>query len=383
MFRWMITAVVAALFAAPAAAQSISPTSFSDTVGVGGMTMETFTVTTGAEGPATNLVDIVFLADNTGSMGSAIGTVKANATSLLADILATGLDAHFGVASYFGDPIEGVTPGGPSLGNFGNAFNLITQLTDDSTAITAGINAWFASGGGDGPEGGLFALQQLATSGANTSGGIGTGLDPLWRPGAQKVIVWFGDINQHDETVDVAEAIAALTGEDVIVIAISTQPGPTLGLDGTCCGGAHNHGPDQAADIVAATGGLDLTSSTSGIVDAIVAAVSDVTSTIDLSLIPANGDFSGLTIDVTCISVEGCDGVGAGESRDFKVTFTGDTPGSYAFDLVVPGLSGVASAIDITVTGELSEVPVPAALPLLLTGLAGLGFASRRRRPRG
>jgi hypothetical protein len=31
---------------------------------------------------------------------------------------------------------------------------------------------------------------------------------------------------------------------------------------------------------------------------------------------------------------------------------------------------------------DISEVPVPAALPLLLSGLAGLGFASRRRRKR-
>lgn len=36
--------------------------------------------------------------------------------------------------------------------------------------------------------------------------------------------------------------------------------------------------------------------------------------------------------------------------------------------------------VDIVGAGRVSEVPVPAALPLLLTGIAGLGFVSRRRK---
>ncbi len=45
----------------------------------------------------------------------------------------------------------------------------------------------------------------------------------------------------------------------------------------------------------------------------------------------------------------------------------------------IPGGSGDGFLVKY-VTAEVSEVPLPAALPLLLSGVAGLGFASRRRR---
>ncbi|WP_428407473.1 VPLPA-CTERM sorting domain-containing protein [Hyphococcus sp.] len=45
----------------------------------------------------------------------------------------------------------------------------------------------------------------------------------------------------------------------------------------------------------------------------------------------------------------------------------------------IPGGSGDGFRVKY-VTAEVSDVPVPAALPLLLSGIAGLGFASRRRK---
>lgn len=379
MIRKLLIAAGAAMFSLPAAAQSITPDSFSDMIDVGGMTMETFTVTTPDTGPATDLVDIFFLADNTGSMGSEIAAVQTGAAGLLTDILGTGLDAAFGVGAYFGDPVEGVALGGPGIGQMGSgaAYSLITPITTDTMAVTDGIDDWTASGGGDTPEGGLFALHQVATEGGATDGvgssdgGVGTGLTTGWRAGSTKVIVWFGDRGQHEETVDVAEAISALTGEDVIVVAISV--GGDLNSSGDT--------PGQATAIADATGGLDLTGVTSStIVDTILAAVGDVTSTIDLDLV-ASTSFPGLDVMIECVSVAGCDGVGAGESRDFKVKYTGAMAGLYEFDLCVPGLKGVCSAQSILVKGDRpSDVPVPAALPLLISGLAGLGFASRRKK---
>lgn len=51
-------------------------------------------------------VDILFLSDNTGSMGNAISNVKTNAQSLLSQLSANYNDVQFGVARYYGAPKE-------------------------------------------------------------------------------------------------------------------------------------------------------------------------------------------------------------------------------------------------------------------------------------
>ncbi len=56
---------------------------------------------------------------------------------------------------------------------------------------------------------------------------------------------------------------------------------------------------------------------------------------------------------------------GAGDLIDFVVT--GDAR---------PSIAGIDPGLQFQIT----EVPIPAALPLLLSGIAGLGFASRRRK---
>ncbi|MGF1606804.1 MAG: hypothetical protein ACFB22_10740 [Rhodothalassiaceae bacterium] len=71
----IIGAMAGSLVGIPAFAQSILPTSFSDSIAIGGSTSETFTVTLPSDGPATSLVDIIFLADNTGSLGGEIFNV--------------------------------------------------------------------------------------------------------------------------------------------------------------------------------------------------------------------------------------------------------------------------------------------------------------------
>ncbi len=51
-------------------------------------------------------LDVLFLADNTGSMGSAISNVQDNARSLLNELSADYDDVQVGVARYYGDPKE-------------------------------------------------------------------------------------------------------------------------------------------------------------------------------------------------------------------------------------------------------------------------------------
>ena len=64
------------------------------------------------------------------------------------------------------------------------------------------------------------------------------------------------------------------------------------------------------------------------------------------------------TIDITNINVLGLLGTGA----------------RFVLTALTPGAGFTVARFDV------SDVPVPAALPLLLSGLAGLGFASRRRK---
>ena len=55
--------------------------------------------------------DVVFLMDNTGSMGGPINSTKRNAQSILdaisgGDPRFAGIDTHYGVSTYWGDPRE-------------------------------------------------------------------------------------------------------------------------------------------------------------------------------------------------------------------------------------------------------------------------------------
>jgi len=88
-------------------------------------------------------------------------------------------------------------------------------------AVQSAVNVWTAAEGSDSSEGQLWALQQVATDPA-----IG------WRPGAKRIVVWFGDAPGHDPVcaaisgaaADVTEATAtaALQAASITVVAVST-----------------------------------------------------------------------------------------------------------------------------------------------------------------
>ncbi|MDG2272914.1 MAG: hypothetical protein P8L39_11460, partial [Halioglobus sp.] len=55
--------------------------------------------------------DVVFLMDNTGSMGSMISSTRNNAAAILnaisgGDERFEGIDVQYGLATYWGDPLE-------------------------------------------------------------------------------------------------------------------------------------------------------------------------------------------------------------------------------------------------------------------------------------
>jgi von Willebrand factor type A domain/Regulator of chromosome condensation (RCC1) repeat len=201
-------------------------------------------------------VDVYFLSDSTGSMGSQLDSVKKNASSILEGVRATGADVQFGVGNY------------KAFGDGGEAFIPQQGVTADLGSVTAAISEWQASGGGDRdiPEGQLYALDQLATA----RKAIG------WRPGAQRIVVWFGDAPGHDPickaisglSYDITEESVTrkLKDQRIRVVALSTSSGldhdPRASAPGyvSQCGEPGGR-PGQASRIAVATGG----SHTSGV----------------------------------------------------------------------------------------------------------------------
>ncbi len=196
--------------------------------------------------------DVYLLADTTGSMSSVLEAVKAGAAAIVGNPALAGFDVAYGVGNYRDFPV-------PAVNSY--AFQHQQAPTAVLADVQAAIDVWAAAEGGDGPEGQLWALQQVATDPA-----IG------WRPDAKRIVVWFGDAPGHDPVcaaisgaasdVTEATATAALIASPVTVVAVSTTTGYPAGLDDDPAATSSNYGactvggsPGQATRISAATGG--------------------------------------------------------------------------------------------------------------------------------
>jgi hypothetical protein len=305
------------------------------------------------------LVDLYMLADNTGSMGGIINSAQTGASSILG---ALPTNTFVGVGRYLGDCVEYGLAAGCDETYVGTHEN--QALSGDLGAAQTGIDQWFASGGGDGPEGNFDAMRVISE---NTS----------WRSGSQRLMVWFGDAVSHTESTTMAEAIAALNAQGITVIAFNSY-GAGTGIDGTYGGDAF-----QASTVASSTGGSMYTNFTSltgsAFSDAVNAAISSETSSLDLTF---GTDFfdiytDGLSFSFTCTDVLGCTGVGGGESRTFDVTITALAEGTYDFTI---GADGVAARESDHIVVTSGAVPEPSAWLLLATGFVGLGFMALKRK---
>ena len=114
--------------------------------------------------------DVVFLMDNTGSMSSMISSTRTNAATILNSISGgderfEGIDVQYGLATYWGDPLEYAGSGGdttsyhcPSSFQYSGKTNTIS-LDADTDYYLDMIDTW-----GDGWNGNQWKLKQGGTT---------------------------------------------------------------------------------------------------------------------------------------------------------------------------------------------------------------------------
>ncbi|WP_245614031.1 Calx-beta domain-containing protein [Actinokineospora inagensis] len=315
----VVTALVAAgVTPAHAGVPGVVPSTVDVVLAPGGSTTVTKTVTTSTL-PSTP--DIVFLADTTGSMTSAIANVRSNIGSLTGSVLTEAPTARFAVAEY-----KDMTDDVP--------FQVDQSLTADVTAVQAGTALWSAGGGGDFPEDELNALYRIATG------------DIAFRATSSRVVVMFGDAPSHDPSNGhtLADTTAALQAAKIRVVAVNSS-----GLDAR----------GQATALVNATGGVLLNGVSS---TAVPQAILDGLHNIKVAVTPS---VTSCPTGVSVSNTPATTSVASGKAATFTETVSvaaNTAPGTYTcvVDYLVDGASqGYTQTTTIRVLGlSINDVTV-------------------------
>jgi len=346
----LVIVILCGLLLLPVAAlaDSITPESFSATINVGESVTVKKTVTVTAEAGRAAPVDVFFLADTTGSMGTYISKVQAGATSILADTAGLG-DVWYAVGEYQDWPSGGGAPGDIP-------YALNQDFTSSVAAVQDGIDSWTPLGyGGDGPESQLYALEQAATTAS-------------WRDGSTRIMVWFGDATGHDPSgpSTAGSATTGLVTNNITVEAISVGGYGGLGA--------------QADAIALATGGHHYSGIATGeivqtITDAITTVVNEYSTVgIDFGEVPA-----GVSAVAAPVNYSGDYDRSTTQTFDFSVTFTGMAEGTYDFDVYAT----VDGARVATESDHITVAPVPEPSTILLMGIGLLGLIGYRKKFKG
>lgn len=181
-------AILFLLFATSVALANVSPSSIDITLPPGESFVTDVDVSTDE---ISQKLDIVFVIDDTGSMGNEIASIKAGATAFMNSLDGVS-DAQFGIVS-FDDPASDTV------------FH--HDLSDDFASVQTSLNSIVASGGGDCPE---FAISGLSVA-AN---------DMTWRPGSERIIFLITDAGVKDANIpanNLLDTTATLVAEGIAV----------------------------------------------------------------------------------------------------------------------------------------------------------------------
>ena len=339
--------------AAPARADTISPDTFSTTLGLGESTTIRKTVVV-EQTTSTAVLDVMFVFDVTGSMRAEAAAARNTANSVLSSLSGFG-DLQSGSGWYRDPTHDGVH----------------VDLNSGNTGVSSGINDMGTtisiSGGGDFAEVGYAAIRDAAN-------------DASWRTGSNRVMVVFGDASFKNgpgvlDNATATSAALAANGIDLIGVSFSSAFSSSItGLGGTVfSGGASGANIAQA------------------IIDGVTSTFQNYT---EVTVDDLGGGLPGVGVSVACVSAAAggaCSGdtaVGTWDRStdrtfEFDVTFTGLAPGVHEFPThaLVDGAIVATEKDSITVRrGGGTAVPGPAALVLIGSGLLGLGVFGRRRR---
>jgi len=161
-------------------------------------------------GQTVDEADVVFVIDDTGSMGTWIDQVKADVGYITDRLLENTSSLYLGLVSY-----KDVPPWGPY------EVDVDTDLTNDVNAFKAAVNNLFASGGGDFEE--------------NPDIGLEVAANLSWRPSANpgRIMVLIGDAPAHppvgnEHLVQVATWARQSPAKQIHTSAIACGNDPTM-----------------------------------------------------------------------------------------------------------------------------------------------------------
>ena len=308
-------------------------------------------------------IDVVFLLDVSGSMGSELGEVQEESVAIMEALRDLVPDSAFGVASFvdyngFTDSLYGTTYGSDD----DYAYRLDQNVTESIGAVRDALDGITLEYGEDAPEAYSRALWEMQY------------LD--WREDSKRIVILFGDAYPHDRTffgedfgVDPGRDEIEGTDDDLVFVEVVEQL-----VDARISVIGVNSDPDSTRPVeffqyvTAETGGayFELTEA-ADIPEAVVALIEEEVSTIDRLTVQVAAGPAGVD-EWLAVSPPVYTGVGSFESQTFEVDIcpaAGDAAeGRYDFDLAVDGdgvaLETVPISIDYTrrcTTGP--EVTIP------------------------